>query len=137
MCVWGGGEGAWSFRGQEGWRRDELRAEQMVELAVQVGPPALTPALARKEEQKLGKISPASPTPHPRRPTFCVSVFNQQSYDYKGLKQEGLVTKPGGTQELRVGGAAPAAGRSVVGTRLGSVVLLRARGLIPFHSVLS
>ena len=36
-------------------------------------------------------------------PIFCVSVFNQQTYDYKEAKQEGPFTKPGGTKELKVG----------------------------------
>lgn len=59
-------------------------------------------ALARREEQKLGAISPASAAPHLQFPIFCVSDFNQQTYDYKGVKQEGPFTKPGGTQELKV-----------------------------------
>ena len=44
-------------------------------------------------------------------PIFCVSVFNRQTYDYKGAKQEGPFTKPGGTKELKVGvGTLEAAG---------------------------
>nr|XP_030731225.1 testis-expressed protein 35 isoform X4 [Globicephala melas] len=35
-------------------------------------------------------------------PIFCVSVSNQQTYDYKGAKQEGPFTKPGGTKELKI-----------------------------------
>lgn len=41
--------------------------------------------------------------PHLQFPIFCVSVSNQQTYDYKGAKQEGPFTKPGGTKELKVG----------------------------------
>lgn len=78
---------------------------------VPAGPPALCSTPARKEERKLGGISPASSTPRLRFPIVCVSAFHLQTYDYKGVKQEGPFTKPGGTHELRVGVMAQAGGR--------------------------
>lgn len=60
-------------------------------------------AMARREEQKLRMIPPALPTTHLQVPMLCVSGFNQQTYDYKGVKPEGPFTKPGGTRGLKVG----------------------------------
>lgn len=94
-----------AVRGARRAEHDELEGEEKVAgTLVGGGQPALSstcPGL--KGGTKTQEISPPSSTPHLQFPTFCVSAFHQQAYDYKGVKQEGPFTKAGGTHELRVG----------------------------------